>query len=277
MRVNLSVKNPLISILSETMVNHDQDVISISTDLTLLYKKEKIQIAKEELYKNYLNLSKVSMEKEEDKILLNKDIACDNKEIYVLVVSLYDICPFVCSLNDILNTKRVIFPRRKLMNYFNFQYESKTILQYSYPNSYIQSNKSSIDIKKITIKFSYRDLVLFLKSMEYNMNLMDKEYEEKIQGLTNSKREVKEKSNEKEYRSIDRKSDINTKRRSTLLSRLNKDIDTTADNIHIINALPEPEQKIISRNKNTKDVIIDKGNGLLTMSSGGVQIVNIIY
>lgn len=276
MRVYLEVKNPLISLLSETMTNHDQDVICLSTDLVFLYKKEKIIRARKELYDNFINLmsqlklnTKNSSEKE--KILLEKDINSDLKDIYNLSVWLYDICPYVCNLNDILNMQRDQMPRRKLMNLFNLHYENKTVLQYNHPNNYIQSFKSNVDINQITVKLSYRDLVLFLKTVEYNINLMDKDYERKLSDLTNKNRGQQKsiqggvKFNEKEMNPKESITDsINTNFQS---------LSAVSDQSNANSIQPNPLSLVKRKSKFSEDIIIDKGMGVMSFESRGIQII----
>jgi hypothetical protein len=262
MRVYLEIRKPLISILTETMINHDQDVICLSTDLVLLYKKEKISRARKDLYKNYCYYyNKLSTCNEKDKKLLEKDIFSDSKDIYLLTVWLYDICPYVCNLNDILNLQKVsnfVFPKRKLMNYFNFNFENKTVLQYSHPHNYIQSFKTHMDINRITLKISYRDLVLFLKAAEFNSSIMDNNYTEKINNMTNQdRRGNKNVLTENEMNPIEG----NNITRASELLRSSKKISLTK-------RITEKEQKC-SKN----DVVIDKGMGTMELETSGLQIV----
>jgi hypothetical protein len=268
MRVYLEVKNPLITLLSETMTNHDQDVICLSTDLVFLYKKEKIIRARKELYNNFINLMgqlKLNPKNtsENEKILLEKDINSDLKEIYNLSVWLYDICPYVCNLNDIITMQRDQLPRRKLMNLFNLHYENKTVLQYNHPNNYIQSFRSNVDINQITVKLSYRDLVLFLKTVEYNVNLMDKDYERKMLDLTNKNRSEKNLQGGLKFS----EKDMNPK--ESISESLNTTIQSITDQSNINSTHPLLKRK----SKFSEDIMIDKGMGIMSFESSGIQII----
>jgi hypothetical protein len=190
MRVNLVLKKPVVSVLTDFMQNYDQDVICLTSDISMLYKKEKIINAKNELISNYRVLNQ-ELEKTNDRILLEKDIADDFKDTYVMNISLYEICCFVCTLKDIITSNLNKIPKRKITNTFLFTYENKTLIHYYHPDTFIQSFRSLMEIKKITMKLSYRDIVLFLKAIEYNNSLIGKEYEDRIQKLTQRKTPVK--------------------------------------------------------------------------------------
>jgi hypothetical protein len=280
MRVNLEIKKPLISILSETMVNHEQDTICLSTDMFLIFKKEKMKNAKKGLYQNYLSTKKNTKksssknnndndndnDKKESNLIniniSNQDSSNEDKaEIYLLKVDLYDICTYVCSLGDILNSKYAIFPKRKLMNYFECHYENKSILQYAHPNNYVLSFESNINIDTLTIKLSYKDLVLFLKAIEYNINLLDADYEDKVRSFTNFKRKAKKVVNsEKDMNPMEKYSRLGTSNFST-------NNNNTYGNF---SGSKEINSNIITTQEN---VLIDKGIGILNFKSKGFQIV----
>jgi hypothetical protein len=190
MRVNLVLRKPVVSVLTDIMQNYDQDVICLTSDISMLYKKEKIINAKKELISNYRVLNN-ELQNTRDRILLEKDIANDYKDTYIMSISLYEICCFVCNLKDIIASNLNIISKRKLTNTFVFSYENKTLIHYYHPDTFIQSFRSLIEIKKITMKLSYRDLVLVLKCVEYNNSLMGSEYEDKMIKLTPKKAPIK--------------------------------------------------------------------------------------
>jgi vacuolar protein sorting-associated protein 13A/C len=190
MRVNLVLKKPVVSVLTDIMQNYDQDVICLTSDISMLYKKEKIINAKKELISNFRILNK-ELENTRDRNLLEKDIANDFKDTYVMNISLYEICCFVCTLNDIITSNLNIISKRKITNTFVFSYENKTLIHYYHPDTFIQSFRSLMEIKKITMKLSYRDIVLVLKAIEYNNSLMGIEYEGRMNKLTPKKPPIK--------------------------------------------------------------------------------------
>jgi hypothetical protein len=237
------------------MTNYDQDIICLSTDISLLYKTEKIRLAKEELIANYNILSANKPEKEEDRILLEKDIANDSKDTYVLNISIYDINCVVCSLKDIMSSRFIIFPKRKLSNSFNFSYENKYFLQYYHPDTFIQSFKSTMSLKKITMKISYKDVVLLLKASEYNYSLFNQEYQTRMDNLMNIKTKSKQ---------------LQKPSSSSSSSSINP-IHKQSINTNGTNSTGNNEPILISTSK--KDMIIDKGTGNYILESNGIQIV----
>jgi non-homologous end joining protein Ku len=115
-----------------------------------------------------------------------------------------------------------------------------------------------MDINRITLKISYRDLVLFLKAAEFNSSIMDNNYTEKINNMTNQdRRGNKNVLTENEMNPIEG----NNITRASELLRSSKKISLTK-------RITEKEQKC-SKN----DVVIDKGMGTMELETSGLQIV----
>ncbi len=187
MRVLIEIRKPIISLLSETISNHSQDLITLSTDFILVYNRQKVLNIKKELKKAYTVLKKDIAKKDapsSEKKIIENEIYDDKINSVNINLWLYDICPFICSLEE-FHEKDITIPKRKIMNLFDFHYESKTIMQYLDPDNYIITYDTIIDLKNIVLKLSYRDIVLFLKVIEYNNSLFDEEYEKRINLLKN--------------------------------------------------------------------------------------------
>jgi len=273
MRVLIEIRKPIISLLSETISNHSQDLITLSTDFVLVYQREKVQNVKEELKKGY-NLLKKEIAKNEitskEKKFIENKIYDDKMNTISINVWLYDICPFICSLEE-FHEKDITIPKRKIMNLFDFNYESKTIMQYLDPNNYIITYDSFIDIKKIVVKLSYRDLVLFLKVVEYNNSLFNEEYEKRIESLENVRYKM---SILKQNSMIISQNPQNDSRYSILAQR-----KSIKDEVHFKNLISTNESLKINNNvapeneKNENDKIIDNGMTMMKVNFEEIQIV----
>lgn len=304
MRVLIEIRKPLISLLSETISNYSQDIITLSTDMVLVYHRKKVLGVKKELKKAYKMLKADIAAKEKsskEKKLIEDEIYDDKIDSISINLWLYDVCPFVCSLEE-FHEKDIYIPKRKIMNSFDFNYESKTIMQYLDPDNYIVTYDSNIDVKNIVLKVSYRDLVLFLKVMEYNNSLLNEEYEAKINSLKNISYEiamnqkrmsgsVQNPSNDSRYSLILRNSmsqDIILNNLKASLSNpkslsdsKDKDEDNSASNIEEgkQQQIEIEKEKTQEKNKNLKSVnedkIIDNGMSLMKINLEEIQIVKL--
>lgn len=300
-RMYLEIKNPLICLLSEEISNQNQDVVCLSTEIVVGLKKEKTSKIKNELFSNYTELTNLKMfiEDECQKEHLNNAIINDKSEIWSTTVSLFDVCPFISNMKDILFTSQLTIPKRKIMDNFMLNYESKYMMQYVPPNNYVISNESKLDLNKMTIKASYRDIVMFLKSIEHHNQHMGEVYNINFEKLMNySKRKDEcdkldqiEKNNEVENRRPKKfsylkeiNSEQNDEERKLMMNLGHEDLcetdlpncDEFTSTNNRINLQDRssiiPKESAFQKFK-PKDIIVDKGMGVITIVSQGLQLI----
>jgi hypothetical protein len=316
-RMYLEIKNPLICLLSEEISNQNQDMVCLSTEIVVGLKKEKISKIKNELLSNYTELTNLKMfiEDESQKEHLNNAIINDKSDIWTTTVSLFDVCPFISNMKDILFSSQVIIPKRKIMDNFMLNYESKYHMQYVPPNNYVISNDSKLDLNKMIIKASYRDMVMFLKSSEHHNQQMGEGYIIKYDKLMNY---TKRKEECEKLDQVEKKNEVESIRQSSFKNDLTKNSSASSPrkNSYFKEISNEPEEE----RKNTinpafedlcetdlpncdefptnnsivvniqdrssimpkesafqkfkpKDIIVDKGMGVSTIVSQGLQLI----
>lgn len=223
------------------------------------------------LKKDIAKIDKSSKEKK----LFENEVYDDKIETISINLWLYDICPFICSLEE-FHEKDISIPKRKIMNLFDFHYESKTIMQYLDPDNYVITYDSLIDIKNIVLKISYRDLVLFLKCIEYNNSLLNEEYEKRIESLKNIKYQL---SLLKQTAIDNAQNPQNDSRYSVLANKqsIKDEVYVKAAQVEFANKgnLGKSEKQLekaeeISVNK---DKIIDNGMSIMKINLEEIQIV----
>jgi hypothetical protein len=185
MKVYLEIKNPLLCLLSDDISNQDQDMICLSTEIVIGLKREKLAKIKSELFYNYTELTNLKLFVNDDaqKESLEKTLLNDKSDTYSLTVSLMEVCPFITSMKDVLFSELLVIPKRKITDNFFFIYDSKYQMQYIPPNNYVISYDCKMEINKVNIKASYRDIVMFLKSISHLNNQMTESYQAKMDNL----------------------------------------------------------------------------------------------
>jgi len=250
----------------------------------LVYNCQKIQSVKKELKKAYTMLkkeiaSKIDVSSKEKKFIEN-EIYDDKIDTININVWLYDICPFICSLEE-FHEKDISIPKRKIMNLFDFHYESKSIMQYLDPDNYIITYDSVIDIKNIVLKLSYRDLVLFLKCIEYNNSLLNQEYEKRIESLKN----VRYQLSLLNQHAIDNSQNPQNDSRYSILPMIMslkdeeyfKGVKYAVESINKNNSSNETLLQKSVEISEVKDKIIDNGMSMTKLNLDEIQIVNIFF
>ena len=164
MRVFLEIKNPLLCVLSETVRIEEQDLICLTCEIVMGYRKEKVKKIKEDIKTNYHEITKL-LQTSKDQALkekYTKKLNEDKSETYSLKISLIDICPFISNKFYISTKNKAFLPKRKLMDSFMFTYEYSIILRYIPENQYIVEHNTAIDLNKINIKLTYRVFILLI-------------------------------------------------------------------------------------------------------------------
>jgi len=213
MRLFLEIKNPMISILSDNTNVKNQDALCLSTDLVLGLKIEKICKIKAEVQEAHNTLDSLikMVDDKDEKEKLIKNLNEDKGLIYSMNLTLFDVCPFIINYSELLNASpNSIKKKRKIINNFMLIYEYQTFIKLIPQENFILFHESKIEINKLCLKASYRDLVLILKCSQYNKNLFNTNYEEKIEDLmyySRLKREF-EKNKDDELNKIEKKISI---------------------------------------------------------------------
>lgn len=163
MRVFLEIKNPLLCLLSENVTNEEQDLICLTCEIVMGYRKEKVKRIKEEIKSTYNEITKLleNIKDSTQKDKFTKKLNEDKSETYSLKISLIDICPFISNKLDILTKDKLSLPKRKLMDNFMFTYEYNIILRYIPENQYIVEYNTAIDFNKINFKLTYRVKMIY--------------------------------------------------------------------------------------------------------------------
>ena len=168
MRINFEINNILLCFL--TSKKNDQNILCISTNLAVLYKKAKLIQSKRELVNNYnmytWKMSNTTNQKEID--ALKTEMTLDYKESSNLVINFNEISPYISSFKDLLNNS---IPKRRLTNNFAFSFNMIEQLKFNHPSSFISLSSSMLTIEDIICKLSYRDLVLIVNSIHFNTSL----------------------------------------------------------------------------------------------------------
>ena len=196
----LEIKKPLICLLTDSLKNKAQNMLCVTSDVFIGIKTEM--------------MSKVKRD------LVNKSRNGDNNEsgyVSSLNISLLDICPFIIKMSE-LNTiiddlfshsKENLNSVRKLTDSFMLSFETKDQIDIvnsaslttlstsasSPPPSFAIKSISRMNVNKITIKSSYRDIVLLSSTFEYNTQIMSSSFNANVDSLcsyTKSKKEKKE-------------------------------------------------------------------------------------
>lgn len=160
-----------------------QKAICISTDIVLGYKKQKIKTAKEELQGNLIELTKLkqTVNDKEQIEYLERAINEDKSDIYNFSITFNQLSPFICD-KEILFTD-IEIPKRKIIDSFNLKYHSNYYIKRINDDNYYVVFNSGVDIKKFTMKISYKDFVMLLKAYKYNISLINEEYNNKLKQL----------------------------------------------------------------------------------------------
>jgi len=158
MKVYIEIKNPLLCFLSDNLLNYDQDLFCLSSEIVIGFKRERISKVKQELVQNFkdLTLLKEQVTDQAQKEELANSIKNEKQDTYSMTVSLFDVCPFICNMNDVIKKYSFTIPKRKIMDNFILQYESKYFLQCANAYTFIISNANKLDLMKTTIKCTYR-------------------------------------------------------------------------------------------------------------------------
>ncbi len=198
----VELKHPMICFFTDVLSNYDQELICITSEVSVGIKNVKISKVKKELLIKYDDNMKLynALSDIKQKEILKKDIENDCSYSYNMTCSLYDISPFFCEYKDITqNDKDLIISKRKIMDNFDFKYEYKIKMDYNPENKFFSTNLENIDLSKMAVKASYRDLVLYIKLGDFYYHLLDEKYVQMIDYLHNYDKQKKnfEKENEK--------------------------------------------------------------------------------
>ena len=205
---HVQLKHPMICFFTDSISNIDQELICITSEVSVGIKNEKISKIKKELIEKYtdnINLLKILSDKSQKKSLqdyINNDCSYN----YIMTCSLDDISPFFCEYKDITHgEKELIISKRKIMDNFDFKYEYKIKMVYKPDNQFLSTNLENIDLSKMAVKASYRDLVLYIKLGDFYYNLLNENYTKTIDYLHKYDKEKKkfEKYEEKNKRKIE--------------------------------------------------------------------------
>jgi len=239
MHLKLFIKNPKLGLLTDSLDNFNQDLICLTSDIDIEMKNEKILKIKEEIYQQYLDHSKKKEEKnlyEENiiKIDFNEvEIINDNRDhknikrpllkegledefsgiIYFLEVECRNLCPFIIKFSDFINPlySEIQKNRRKIIEEFDFIYSSNSELKLNSSRTLfnlISNSLINFDETEFSLKASYRDIVLLLKSYEFNINFSGREFEDKIQFMKSYSNRKSEKDSSTEYTKLKRNNNI---------------------------------------------------------------------
>ena len=175
MQLQVQIKQGLICFPTDDLSNKTQELICIASEVKVGMESKKISLVKSELYQRYLKT------KSTDDKNSNRDVT------WLLELSLKDVSPFMCNFNDLAITsgnEDLFIGKRKIMDKFDFTYEHFTQMQYMHQsNDYLIKSIENIKLSKLTIKASYRDMVLYVKMGEYFKYLLNENYYNSLDSL----------------------------------------------------------------------------------------------
>lgn len=238
MFLKLFIQNPKLCILTDEVINEEQDIICLTSDIVIEMKTEKIISIKKQLFEKYTsnknklesnlkiennsfiienkNLQQIKIKEnifdhaENPNIFHVQKSYLDNNAIseivYKLTINCNKMHPYILKFFDFMNptdseNEKI---RRKIIEDFEFIYYTNSELILNKTNDFFFNSSSftemSFNDSNFFLKASYRDIVLFLKAFEYNSKLLtSKDYEKKIELMKSYSNSKSNKKSEVEY------------------------------------------------------------------------------
>ena len=187
-KFDVEIQNPLICLLSDSIMNSNQEMYCIKSEIKFFIHKEKISHIKKKMRnerKTYeYAINSIKNTTNDAKIIRSLEKKMRERTIWKMKVTINDISPFICKLDQVLWSENILIAKRKLSDKFNLSYSNKTKLNYDNVNEiFIEKNKNLFKISKINANLSFKNIMLFAKVMMYFNFLQGPEYQKDYEGL----------------------------------------------------------------------------------------------
>ena len=179
----LDIKRPLICLLSDTLSNKDQHMLCLTSEVIIGMKSDKISQVKDNLLKS----NKIN----------------ESGFISQINISLFDVCPFIIKMNELDTVIHSIFGKkvkksklRMITDTFELSFENKTEIDIldnitsrtgthtsSSNSTFMMKSITKLNVNRITLKTSYRDIVLLANTVKYNLEIMSSSFNSNIESL----------------------------------------------------------------------------------------------
>ncbi len=212
----IEFNNSIICFFTDQITNEEQEIVCITSDFKFEIMNEKVSRVKQILLDKFLELknSKQFITDKNKFNSINKEIQNLKLQTWYLKFHLFNISPFVCIYKDVIENNDLITYKRKIMEEFNFSYESYVNLSYNENDSnfYIDYSEN-INMNKMSIKASYSDIIFYIKLGDFYYHLLDKKYVDNLENL-------KKYSNQKKFYENQEKLDKNKKEKQLLKQKI---------------------------------------------------------
>ena len=217
-KFNIEFNNSIMCFFTDQITNEEQEIVCITSDFKFEIMNEKVSRVKQILLDKFLELknSKQFITDKNKFNSINKEIQNLKLQTWYLKFHLFNISPFVCIYKDVIENNDLITYKRKIMEEFNFSYESYVNLSYNENDSnfYIDYSEN-INMNKMSIKASYSDIIFYIKLGDFYYHLLDKKYVDNLENL-------KKYSNQKKFYENQEKLDKNKKEKQLLKQKNQK-------------------------------------------------------
>ena len=283
MKFEVEIQNPLICLLSDSLMNINQEMYCIKTEIKFCIQKEKIIRVKKKMKKELKTyeyaIKSIQNTTKDEEVIRGLEKKMRERKSYKMKVIINDISPFICKLEQVLYSEKIYIDKRKLTNKFNFSYSNKTKLNYDKASDiFMERNKNLLKISKINANLSFKNIMLFSKVMLYFNYLQNSDYQKDYDSLlyyTHKKKiydeKVKKREREKEeekkkkakkvkFKEDNNNNNININENKVIEEHVDKEEEGNENNNNIINEDKKEENKIEENNKDNKDKDKDKNN-----------------
>ena len=264
-KLNVEFKNTLICLLSDSLKNLEQEMYCIQSEIKFYLNKEKVTELKH-LIKNEQKVYELAIKKakntnKDEKAIKALEKKMQERTSYKMKFTINDISPFICKLEQVLWDESIYIAKRRLTNKFNLSYSNKSKLIYDNSNGkFMEKNKNSMKISKISANLSFKNIMLFSKVMLYYNSLQGEEYKKDYDELlyyTNKKKVYDEKIKQIEEE-IKRKANKKNKKQNEIISEIKEEEDEININKNIkINNNENIKINEENKNENKNEIIIN--------------------
>ena len=250
-KFDVEIQNPLICLLSDSIMNSEQEMYCIKSEIKFFIHKEKISNLKKKVRKDLKSyeyaIKKIQNTTNDQKIIKSLEKKMRERTSWKMKVTINDISPFICKLEQVLSSENIFIAKRKITNIFNLSYSSKTKLIYdNLSDIFLEKNKNLFKVSKINANMSFKNIMLFTKVMMYLNYLQGPEYQKEYENLlfyTHKKKEYDKKVKMREEEKLNLKKK-NKKKQKKENSKINEIIEKNQN---------ENPNKIIENNINIED------------------------
>ena len=253
MKFDVEIQNPLICLLSDSLMNSNQEMYCIKSEIKFFIHKEKISNLKKKMKREKKTyeyaIKTIQNTTKDEKIIKSLEKKMKERTSWKMKVTINDVSPFICKLKQVLWSRHISIAKRQLTNNFNLSYSNKTKICYDTINdTFKEKNKNLIKISKINANLSFQNIMLFTKVMIYFNSLQGPQYQKDYESLLNYTHKKKEYDLKIQNRENEKMIELNK-------GKLDKEID---NNKNIINEENLKENIIIEEKQDEININEEK-------------------